>query len=166
MRLITTMKKEIISVEFTRYAALTSLPTEDRSLIALAKEQLDIAYAPYSNFHVGAALVLENGVKVTGCNQENASYPLCTCGEHNALVSAGNGHPGIRIVTLAIVARNPNQPVNQPVTPCGACRQIIAEFEVRQEAPIRLLLQGETGDIYEFESVKGLLPLSFDRTFL
>ena len=160
------MKKETLTAEFIRHTSLESLPQEDLDLIALAKEQLDIAYAPYSNFHVGAAIALANGEKVTGCNQENASYPLCTCGEHNALVSAGNGHPGVSINTLAIVARNPKQPVTQPVTPCGACRQIIAEFEVRQDAPIRLLLSGETGDIYEFDSVKGLLPLSFDRTFL
>lgn len=160
------MKKETLSAEFIRYSVLTSLTSNDRSLIALAKEQLEIAYAPYSNFYVGAALELENGERITGCNQENASYPLCTCGEHNALVSAGNGYPGIKIVTLAITAKNPKLPVTKPVTPCGACRQIIAEFEVRQNAPIRLLLQGETGDIYEFESVKDLLPLSFDRTFL
>lgn len=160
------MKKEIISVEFIRHISSSSLPEPDKALIDLAKEQLDVAYAPYSNFHVGAALILENGKKITGCNQENASYPLCTCGEHNALVTAGNNQPGVKIKTLAIVARNPSTPVTQPVTPCGACRQIIAEFEVRQDAPIRLLLQGETGDIYEFESVKGLLPLSFDRTFL
>jgi len=160
------MKKETLTAEFLRYASLAELPQEDQALLTLAIEQLDIAYAPYSNFHVGAALVLENGNKVTGCNQENASYPLCTCGEHNALVTAGNGHPGIKIMTLAIVARNPKQPVTQPVTPCGACRQIIAEFEVRQDKPIRLLLHGEVGEVYVFESVKDLLPLSFDRTFL
>lgn len=160
------MKKETLTAVFLKYASLDQLPEEDQTLISLAKEQLDISYAPYSNFHVGAALVLENGKTVTGCNQENASYPLCTCGEHNALVSAGNSYPGTKILTLAIVARNPNQPVTLPVTPCGACRQIIAEFEVRQSAPIRLLLHGETGEVYDFESVKGLLPLSFDRTFL
>lgn len=160
------MKKETLTAEFLRYEELDELSKEDQALILLAKDQLDIAYAPYSNFHVGAALMLENGVKVTGCNQENASYPLCTCGEHNALVAAGNGHAGKKIMTLAIVARNPKQTVNQPVTPCGACRQIIAEFEVRQDAPIRLLLHGEIGEVYEFKSVKGLLPLSFDRTFL
>lgn len=160
------MKKEILTAEFNRYSTSDSLKQADKALLILAKEQLEVAYAPYSNFHVGAALVLANGKKITGCNQENASYPLCTCGEHNALVTAGNSYPGEQIITLAIVARNPKQPVTQPVTPCGACRQIIAEFEVRQEAPIRLLLQGETGDIYEFKTVKDLLPLSFDRTFL
>lgn len=160
------MKKESITAEFIRHSNPTTLSDRDRSLIALAKEQLNIAYAPYSNFHVGAALILANGERITGCNQENASYPLCTCGEHNALVSAGNMYPGIKIDTLAIVARNPNLPVSKPVTPCGACRQIIAEFEMKQSSPIRLLLHGESGDIYEFESIKALLPLSFDRTFL
>jgi len=160
------MEKETISVEFIRHSNPTTLTHSDRSLIALAKEQLDIAYAPYSQFYVGAALELSNGERITGCNQENASYPLCTCGEHNALVSAGNGYPNEKIVTLAIVAKNPKLAVSKPVTPCGACRQIIAEFEMRQQAPIRLLLNGESGDIYEFESIKGLLPLSFDRTFL
>lgn len=159
------MNKEILTTEFIRHKTPTTLNNSDRSLIALAKEQLDIAYAPYSNFYVGAALELENGERVTGCNQENASYPLCTCGEHNALVTAGNSFPGVKITTLAIVAKNPKQEVVRPVTPCGACRQIIAEFEVRQSGPIRLLLYGESGDVYEFESVKGLLPLSFDRTF-
>ena len=160
------MKKETITADFIRHTDPDSLTEGDRSLISLAKKQLDVAYAPYSNFHVGAALALANGSSVTGCNQENASYPLCTCGEHNALVSAGNAYPGIQIKTLAIVARNPNVPVTKPVTPCGACRQIIAEFEMKQNSPIRLLLHGETGDVYEFESIKGLLPLSFDRTFL
>jgi len=160
------MKKEILTAEFLRYENLSELSADDQALILLAKKQLDIAYAPYSNFHVGAALILKNGETVTGCNQENASYPLCTCGEHNALVTAGNNYPGVDILTAAIVARNPTQPVTQPVTPCGACRQIIAEFEVRQNAPIRLLLHGESGEIYEFASVKALLPLSFDRSFL
>lgn len=160
------MKKEILTAEFIRHTNPTTLTDDDRSLIALAKEQLDIAYAPYSGFFVGAALELENGERITGCNQENASYPLCTCGEHNALVTAGNNYPGVSIKTLAIVAKNPKLEVTRPVTPCGACRQIIAEFEVRQNGPIRLLLNGESGDIYEFESVKALLPLSFDRTYL
>jgi len=160
------MKKESLTAEYIIHTSPDTLSAADNKLIELAKKQLDIAYAPYSNFYVGAALVLENGEQVTGCNQENASYPLCTCGEHNALVTAGNNYPGVKIITLAITARNPNQALTHPVTPCGACRQIIAEFEKRQSSPVRLLLTGEVGDIYEFESVKGLLPMSFDHTFL
>lgn len=160
------MKKETISTDFIVHSVPTTLTPEDRALISKAREQLDVAYAPYSNFYVGAALSLENGEILTGCNQENASYPLCTCGEHAAVVKAGTTYPGVKIEVLAIVAKNPKLPVEKPVTPCGACRQIIAEYEQRQGCPIRLLLQGESGNIYEFEGIAALLPLSFDRSYL
>lgn len=138
----------------------------DKTLIDKAVAMTDAAYAPYSGFLVGAAAQLSNGVVLGGCNQENASYPLCMCGERVALYNAAANYPNESVVTLAIVARNPKKKLTQPVSPCGACRQVIAEYESRYKSDIRILLKGETDDIIEFKSIKELLPYGFDDTFL
>lgn len=138
----------------------------DKTLIDKAVAMTDAAYAPYSGFLVGAAAQLSNGVVLGGCNQENASYPLCMCGERVALYNAAANYPNESVVTLAIVARNPKKKLTQPVSPCGACRQVIAEYESRYKSDIRILLKGETDDIIAFKSIKELLPYGFDDTFL
>lgn len=142
------------------------LNTLDKTLIDKAVEMTYHAYAPYSGFLVGAAAQLTNGIVLGGCNQENASYPLCMCGERVALYNAAANYPNVTVDTLAIVARNPNKKLTQPVSPCGACRQVIAEYESQYGSDIRILLKGETDDIIEFESIKELLPYGFDDTFL
>jgi cytidine deaminase len=143
-----------------------SLTQNDRNLIAFAMEQLDIAYAPYSRFRVGAAVRLKDGSIYAGCNQENASYPLCMCGERVALYNAAVYAPNIAPETLAIVIKNEKKPITTPVSPCGACRQVISEFEQRFKNPIRILLTSDGQTIYELQSVQDILPLSFDSGFL
>lgn len=160
------MKKiEIVSTVHV-IASMSELHKEDRELLDRAVANLDKAYAPYSGFHVGAAIRLANGNIVTGSNQENASYPLCICGERVALYNASDQYPGEVIETLAIVARNTKMTIDTPVSPCGACRQVITEYEQRQRKPIRILLKSDVSEIYILESGKELLPLSFDSSFL
>jgi len=151
------------SVNNLNYSDLNLL---DKTLIDKAVSMTDAAYAPYSGFLVGAAAQLSNGLVLGGCNQENASYPLCMCGERVALYNAAANYPNETVVTIAIVARNPKKKLTQPVSPCGACRQVIAEYESRFGSDIRILLKGETDDVIEFKSIKELLPYGFDDTFL
>jgi len=127
---------------------------------------LNVAYAPYSNFYVGAAVLMEDGTVHKGCNQENASYPLCICGERVALYNAHVNAHGKKIKTLAIIAKNPSKKLDQPVSPCGACRQVIAEFEQKQSAPIEIFLQGESDEVYYLESNDKLLPYQFSSKVL
>lgn len=151
------------SAKRTQYQSLSLL---DKSLVDKAVSMTDVAYAPYSGFLVGAAAQLSNGVVLGGCNQENASYPMCMCGERVALYNAAANYPSESVVTLAIVARNPKKKLTQPVSPCGACRQVIAEYESRYGSDIKIILKGETDDVIIFDSIKELLPFGFDDTFL
>lgn len=153
----------INSIKQTKYGALSLL---DKTLIDKAVAMTDAAYAPYSGFLVGAAAQLSNGVVLGGCNQENASYPLCMCGERVALYNAAANYPKESVKSLAIVARNPKKKLTQPVSPCGACRQVIAEYESRYGSDIRIILKGETDDVIIFDTIKELLPYGFDDTFL
>ena len=149
-------------IHHTSYQELSLL---DKALIDKAVSMTDYAYAPYSGFLVGAAVQLSNGVVMGGCNQENASYPLCMCGERVALYSASAVHPNIGIDSLAIVARNPKNRVTKPISPCGACRQVIAEYESRSGVPIRIILKGETDPTVIINGIKALLPYGFDDSF-
>ena len=127
----------------------------------MAIEQLDRSYAPYSGFHVGAALVLEDGIICGGSNQENASYPLCMCAERTALYHMAALH-NAPIVALAVTAKYKGELVKEPAAPCGACRQVILEYEERQNQAIKIYLIGADKS-YCFESAKSLLPMSFGR---
>ena len=151
-----------LRVAFTEYDTLEELPPEEQELIRAARKTMESAYAPYSHFHVGAALRLENGTIVTGNNQENASYPEGLCAERVALFSAGAVHDGVKITTLAIVASSKNQRIDKPVTPCGACRQVIAEYEHRYKQPIRLIMTGESGKILAADGISQMLPFLFN----
>ena len=156
------MRPVDLRVTFTEYDFPEELPPDEQELIRQARESMNNAYAPYSNFLVGAALRLENGTTVTGNNQENASYPEGLCAERVALFSAGAMQGGIKIKTLAIVASSKNHTINKPVTPCGACRQVIAEYEHRYNQPIRLIMTGESGKILVADGISQLLPLLFN----
>ncbi len=149
------------------YDSLDELSDEDRSLLLRAQEQLPNAYAPYSNFHVASAVLLEDGQIYFGVNQENASYPLCLCGERVALFNAGANAPNIPPKTIAIIAKNQQKETLEPVTPCGACRQVICEFEIKHNTDIRILLKGgDSEKVYLIKSGKDLLPFFFDPSFL
>jgi len=142
-----------------------ALAKEDQEILTLAAESLDLAYAPYSKFRVGAALRTESGHIIKGANQENASYSLCICGERVALFSKAVQYPDAAVTSLAIRVSG-SKPINRPAPPCGACLQVISEFERRQNSPIRILLQGDTDEVLYFDSVKDLLPVQFDGSFL
>ena len=136
------------------------LSADERRLVEAAVKATDSSYAPYSNFHVGAAAMLDNGVIVTGANQENAAFPSGLCAERTALFSAQAQHPAHPVRMLAIAARNGGGLLAHPATPCGACRQVMAGVEDRYGKPMETLLYG-TSCIYRIHSAKDLLPLAF-----
>lgn len=141
--------------------SLDELPIADQQLIAQAIAATDNSYAPYSHFHVGAAVRLHNGEVVIGCNQENAAFSVCRCAEHNALNAAAALHPHTPVATVAIAARDSSHQLQQkPVVPCGSCRQALLETEKRFGQPTRLLLYG-AHCVYVADSAKALLPLAF-----
>lgn len=153
-------KKEIqFSVEV--YKSADELNAADASLLAKARELTKMAYAPYSKFMVSAVASLTNGELVTGTNQENASYPVGLCAERVLLSSAATLHPGVGIDTMAISYNNLNGESNNPISPCGMCRQTLAEYEERTHQPIRLILSGMTGEVFIIQTAKQLLPLTF-----
>lgn len=139
------------------------LSKADQELITLAKEATKGSYAPYSQFAVGAAALLKNGVIVTGSNQENAAYPSGLCAERTTLFYANSQYPDQPVETLAVAARTVTDFIDSPIPPCGACRQVMLETEVRYKHPFRILLYGKN-EIYEIGKVGDLLPLSFDAS--
>lgn len=151
-----------ITIETRRYHELTE---EDRKLTDAACKATERSYAPYSHFSVGAAALLENGIVITGTNQENAAYPSGLCAERTTLFYANSQYPDQAIKTLAIAARTENGFLKTPISPCGACRQVLLETEKRYGKPMRILLYSQS-DIYILNGVSGLLPLSFDGDYL
>lgn len=148
------------------YENTSELSEEDQELLREAGRAMELAYAPYSKFKVGAAARLSDGSIVLGSNQENAAYPMCLCAERVALGNAALNHPESKMLALAIRVRNELKPVPEPAAPCGSCRQAISETEDRQAKPIRILMQGDDETVYEVESAHALLPLGFNNQFL
>ena len=149
-----------IAIKIYEYEELNAA---DRELLDAARQATYRSYAPYSHFSVGAAARLANNIIVTGTNQENAAYPSGLCAERTTLFYANSQYPDQPVVTLAIAARTAKDFIDQPIPPCGACRQVMLETEKRFKRPMRILLSGEKG-IYELRSVGALLPLSFDAS--
>jgi cytidine deaminase len=160
------MKDIEIKIQAKVYDSIDELSHQDQKIMDIAIKQLDAAYAPYSKFHVGAAALTINGSIYPGCNQENASYPLCMCGERVALYNAGASEPNVPIEAVAITIKNQLKPVNGLISPCGACRQVLSEFEKRHKHPIRVLLKADGPQIYVFNNVDQLLPYGFDGEVL
>ena len=155
------MIKHSLTVAYTEVTGSSELIEEDRQLLKSAWEACELAYAPYSNFHVGAALILANEIVFKGNNQENAAYPSGICAERVAVFSASSQYPGVPIKSMAVVAKTDVFNLSVPVTPCGACRQVIAEYETLSGEPIRILLQGNSDKIWIIEGIANLLPLMF-----
>lgn len=160
------MKKIVLQTTFKVYTDSKQLAPADQQLLALAKNALEDSYSPYSQFQVGAGLLLQNGEMLSGSNQENAAYPMCLCAERVALGAAAAQYPKEAILAIAITAKNPRLPQKRPVSPCGACRQVLVETEAKHNQTMRIILQGEVGDIYLIDQARDLLPLSFDGGFL
>ncbi|WP_298948339.1 cytidine deaminase [uncultured Polaribacter sp.] len=160
------MKEIKITASATLYKNITELSGEDTLLMQKAIEARHNAYAPYSKFNVGAALLLENNQIVLGNNQENAAYPSGMCAERVAIWNAGTMFPGVKIKKLSISASSTISKVNKPVGPCGACRQTLSEFEINQKQPFEVLFMGEVGEVVKTKSLLDLLPFSFDGSYL
>lgn len=160
------MSPKIITTTFYEYASASELPENEANLVAAATEALERAYAPYSKFKVGAAVLLVNGEVVTGNNQENAAYPSGLCAERVALFYANSLYPNEKVLAIAIAAKGNHVKVEKPIPPCGGCRQVIAESEYRFASPIKLLMKGETDPILVSNSIEDLLPLVFDGKML
>lgn len=150
-------KKVITKIQVYSYSDLTEA---DKKLIDLAKEATKSSYTPYSHFNVGAAVRLENGVLIKGCNQENAAFPAGICAERSACYNAGANYPDVAIEAIAIIAVQNGEVVEDPCSPCGVCRQALLEFETRSGKPMQVLLAGRD-KVFHLESMKSLLPLSF-----
>lgn len=156
------MSKQITgNYTYEVYNSAESLNKADNDLLCKAKEALTNAYAPYSNFNVGAAVLLEDGTIITGNNQENAAYPSGLCAERVAFFYASSQHPTKKIIAVAISAKTKDMLINVPVPPCGACRQAMAEYEIKFESAIRIIMSGESGEIFISQSISNLLPLLF-----
>ncbi|REJ81165.1 MAG: cytidine deaminase [Bacteroidetes bacterium] len=155
------MKRIQITSEFTEFENVNELSPDDQKLVEEARLSANKAYAPYSRFQVGAAVALENGKILRGNNQENASYPIGLCAERVAIFAAGANFPGVKISAIAVTASSDQFHIDKPITPCGACRQAIAEYEHRYHGPIRLILVGETGKVLVSDSIRSFLPYQF-----
>jgi cytidine deaminase len=153
--------KEEYGFSFEKYDSAERLKEEDSALLREARSATKGAYAPYSRFRVGAAARLVNGKTICGSNQENASFPAGLCAERVLLATAASLYPGVAIETLAISYQNELGPSDQPITPCGICRQSLQEFEQRVKRPVRLVLGGMEGPVYLIGQAGWLLPLAF-----
>lgn len=160
------MEKKKVGFELTVYDNVAELSGEDARLMKKAEEAIKSSHSPYSNFRVGAAVLLESGAVVLGSNQENASFPAGLCAEGVAVFSAGANYPGDPIKAIAITSFSEEHQLSNPAAPCGICRQAIAEYEQKQKSPITIIMKGEAGPIYKCSSIADLLPLGFDNSFL
>lgn len=160
------MRKEQFICPYTVYESEAELDPADAQLLQMAHEATRSSYAPYSKFHVGAAARLANGKFVTGCNIENAAYPSGLCAERVTLFAAQAQYPGVAVEALALTAHSESKTINEPVAPCGSCRQVMVEVEQRSGIPLRVLSQGETGPIMAFDGIESLMPFIFLDKFL
>ena len=155
------MTRKEIKIEYLEYKSINQLDTEDRRLAESAIEATGLSYAPYSNFNVGAAVLFEDGVIIKGANQENAAYPSGLCAERTALFYASAHRPDKAMCAIAIAAGQKGVLCSDPVTPCGACRQVMAQYQTKSGRPMKVILIG-ADKILIFEKVDDLLPFIFD----
>lgn len=155
------MTEKEINIKFQEYSTLEELTKEDRELAEAAIDAMKGSYAPYSHFNVGAAVRLSNGIIVKGANQENAAFPSGLCAERTAMFHAGATYPDKAMVSLAIAGGVMGRLAKAPATPCGACRQVMAQYQLKGGHPMSVLMIGD-GTIWKFDRVDDILPLIFD----
>ena len=148
------------------YEDINELSDVDKNLMQAAIKASRNAYAPYSGFSVGAALLMEDDSIIIGNNQENAAYPSGMCAERVAIWKAGSSYPNKKVKKIAITAVSSNKQLDKPVGPCGACRQTLLEYEVNQKEDMEILFMGEIGNVVKANSIASLLPFSFDSSYL
>jgi cytidine deaminase len=151
--------KQNMTITYDVFDRFEDLSSEDQKLLNAATDAAKGAYAPYSKFHVGAAVLVENGDIVVGNNQENLAYPSGLCAERVAVFSASALYPYQKMMAIAITAFSEEFTTDKPIPPCGACRQVLIEYEIRDNQPMRCILRGSTGQIFVFHSMADLLPL-------
>jgi len=159
------MKEITIQSKISIYESENELPKDTQNLLKKAAEIRKNAYAPYSKFKVGAAILLDNNQIILGTNQENAAYPSGLCAERVALFQASSIYPEAKILKIVITASEINEN-STPIPPCGSCRQSISEYEIKQGSDIEIYFMGEMGRIYKSESLENLLPLIFNKKLL
>jgi cytidine deaminase len=159
------MQEKKIEISFIS-ANLKELPVEEQQLVSYAKLAFKTAYAPYSGFLVGASVLLENGEVVSGSNQENIAYPSGLCAERVALFYAVAKYPNIKINTIAVSILSQNYKETDVISPCGACRQVMAEYEDKQEQPIKVILHSPMDNVLIANNVESLLPFMFKSSLL
>lgn len=160
------MKEVKIETTLQVYDSISNLPEDVKQLMNSAIEARKHAYSPYSKFDVGAAILLDNGKVISGSNQENASYPSGLCAERTAIYYAGATYPKAKMLKMALTASSQNQQTLKPIPPCGACRQAIAEYEIKQDNPIEIYFMGVKGKVVKSKSLANLLPLVFESSVL
>ncbi|MDY6278323.1 MAG: cytidine deaminase [Bacteroidales bacterium] len=150
-----------LEINYTEYSSIDELEARDRELVEAAFEAQKSSYAPYSHFNVGAAILMENGTIVKGSNQENAASPSGLCAERTAMFAAGAAYPGMPMLAMAIAGGPEYSLCSDPATPCGACRQVMAEYQKIGRKPMSIILAGQD-KIWKFQKVDDVLPLIFD----
>lgn len=155
------MEKKTLTIPYEEYASINELNADDRALLEAAIDATNGSYAPYSHFNVGAAIRLSNGVIVQGANQENAAFPSGLCAERTAMFHAGATYPDKAMLSLAIAGGVMGRLAKAPATPCGACRQVMAQYQLKGGHPMSVLMIGD-GQIWKFDKVDDILPLIFD----
>lgn len=156
------MTERELKISFMEYGTLEEMSEPDRSLALSAIEAIDGSYAPYSHFNVGAAVLLSDGTVVKGANQENAAYPSGLCAERTAMFAAGAAYPGLDICSIAVAARQNGVLCAEPAAPCGACRQVMAQYQTKSGKPLSVILVGAK-KVQKFTRVDDLLPFIFDN---
>ncbi|NHN27215.1 cytidine deaminase [Flavobacterium jejuense] len=160
------MKQITITTTFSVYDSLEELKLEDKKIMLQAIEARKKAYAPYSKFSVGTAVLLDNNEVILGSNQENAAYPSGLCAERVAIFYAGANYPNAKVLKLFISASPQDRELEDPIPPCGSCRQSIAEYEMKQDVEIEIYFMGSKGKVYHSNSLKNLLPFLFEKKHL
>ena len=156
------MKNQVLEINFKEFESVDEMEQTDRELVSEAIKAQKSSYAPYSGFNVGSALRLANGMIVKGSNQENVATPSGICAERSAMFAAGSSYPDEAILSIAI-AGGPNYTLeSDPVSPCGACRQVMAEYQSKGGKPISVIMIGRS-KIWKFEKVSDILPMIFDK---
>ena len=160
------MKKINLGTSALLFEDINQLSDDEQTLMIFAVKATEGAYAPYSKFSVGAALLMEDDTIITGNNQENAAYPSGMCAERVAIWKASSSFPNKKIKKIAIAAISSNKKLDRPVGPCGACRQSLFEYEVKQGKDVEVIFMGEVGSVVKTPSIASLLPFSFDSSYL
>ena len=155
------MSKKRLTIDYEEFASVDEMTPEDRKLVGLALEAQKGSYSPYSHFQVGAALLLADGTIIKGANQENAAYPSGLCAERTALFAAGANYPDVPLECLAIAGSDHGVLCESPASPCGACRQVMAEYQKKFGKPLKIILVGSKR-IRKFYNVEDILPFIFD----